>query len=60
MGSIQLGLEITRETSPLSMLIEGSGRYSTGTSMPRSSYEDIVSFDKASAREFFALGTCLT
>ena len=60
MGSIQLGSDITGETSPLSMLTKGSGRCSTGISLPRSSYEVVASFAKASAREFFALGTCLT
>ena len=60
MGSIQLGSDITEETSPLSMLTEGSGRCSTGISMPRSSCEAVASFAKASAQEFSALGTCLT
>ena len=60
MGSIQLGSDITLETSPLSMLTEGSRRYSTGISLPRSSYEAMASLAKASAREFSVLGTCLT
>ena len=60
MGSIQLGSNMIGETSPLSMLTEGSRRCSIGISRPRFSYEAIASFSKASAREFFALGTCLT
>ena len=60
MGSIQLGLDITGETSPLSMLTEGSGRYSIVISPPRSSYEAVASLAKASAREFSILGICLT
>ena len=56
MGSIQLGSDITGETSPLSMFTEGSGRCSTGISLPRSSCEAVASFSKASAREFSALG----
>ena len=60
MGSIQLGSDITRETPPLSMLTEGSRRWSTGISLPRSSCEAVANFAKASAREFIALGTCLT
>ena len=60
MGSIQLSSDIIGETSPLSMLIEGSGRCSTGISLPKSSCEAVASFAKASAWEFFALGTCLT
>ena len=39
MGSIQLGSDITRETSPLSTLTEGSGRCSIGVSLPKSSCE---------------------
>ena len=49
MGCIQLGSDITWETSPLSMFIEGSGRCSTGISLPRSSYEAVANFAKASA-----------
>ena len=60
MGSIQLGKDITRETSSLSMFTEGSGRCLTGISLPRSSYEAVASFAKASDREFSTLGTCLT
>ena len=60
MGSIQLSSDITRETSPLSMLTKGSRRFSTGISLPRSSCEAVSSFAKASAQEFSALGTCLT
>ena len=60
MGSIQLSSDITGATSPLSMLIEGSGRCSIGIRLPRSSCEAVASFSKASAQEFSALGTCLT
>ena len=60
MGSIQLGSNITGETSPLSTLTEGSGRCSIGVSLPKSSCEAVSSFSKASAREFSDLGTCLT
>ena len=60
MGSIQLGSDITGETSLLSMLIEGSGRCSIGISLPRSSCEVVANFAKESAREFSTLGTCLT
>ena len=60
MGSIQLGSDITGETSPLSTLTEGSSRCSIGVSLPRSSCEDVASFAKALAREFSDLGTCLT
>ena len=60
MGSIQLGSDIIRETSPLSMFTEGSGRCSTGISLPRSSCEAVASFTKALAQEFSSLGTCLT
>ena len=60
MGSIQLGSDITGKTSPLSTLIEGSGRCSIGVSLPRSSCEAVATFSKASAQEFSDLGTCLT
>ena len=60
MGSIQLDSDITGETSPLSMLIVGFGRCSTGIGLSRSSCEAVASFAKASAQEFSALGTCLT
>ena len=60
MGSIQLSSNITRETSSLSTLTEGSRRCSIGISLPRSSCEAVTSFAKASAREFSDLGTCLT
>ena len=60
MESIQLGSDITGETSPLSTLTEGFGRCSIGISLPRSSCEAVASFAKESAWEFFALGTCLT
>ena len=55
MGSIQLGSDITGETSPLSTLTEGSGRCSIGVSLPRSSCEAVASFANASAREFSIL-----
>ena len=60
MGSIQLGSDITGETSSLSMLTKGSGRCSTGISLPKSTCEVVTSFAKASAWEFSAVGTCLT
>ena len=40
--------------------IEGSARYSTCVELLRSSCEAVASFAKASAREFSALGICLT
>ena len=58
MGSIQLGSDITGNTSLLSRLTEGSRRCLTGISLPRSSCEGVASFAKASAQEFFVLGTC--
>ena len=60
MGSIQLSSDITGETSSLLKLTKGSGRCSIGISLPRSSCEVIASFAKASAREFYALGTYFT
>ena len=60
MGSILLGLDITGETYPLSMLTEGSGRCSIGVSLPMSSCEAVTSFAKASAQEFSDLGTFFT
>ena len=60
MGSIQLSSDITGETSLLSTLNEGFGRCLIGISLPRSSCEAVASFAKALAREFSALGTCLT
>ena len=60
MGSIQLGSDITGEVSSSLTLTEGSGRCSTGASLPRSSCEAVASLARASAREFSALGTCLT
>ena len=59
-GGIQLDLDIIGETSPLSMLTEGSGRCSIGISLPRSSCEAVASFAKALAWEFSTLSTCLT
>ena len=60
MGSIQLGSDSTGATSTSQRSIEGSARYSTGVDLQRSSYGAVASFAKASAREFSALGTCLT
>ena len=60
MGSIQLGSDMTRETSSLLRSMEGSERCSTITSLLKSSLEVVASFAKASAREFSALGMCLT
>ena len=60
MGSIQLGSDITGDTSSLSTFTEGFGRCSISTSLSRSSRDVVVSFARASAREFSALGTCLT
>ena len=60
MGSIQLGSDVTGETSTSVRSIEGFARYSTGVSLLRSSYEAVTNFAKASAREFSALGMCLT
>ena len=60
MGSIQLSSDMTEETSSLLRSTEGSERYSTSVSLLRSSWEDVASFAKASAREFSALGMCLT
>ena len=60
MGSIQLGSDITGETSPLSMLTKGSERCSIGIIVPRSSREAVASFAKASAQEFSVQGTSLT
>ena len=60
MGSIQLGYDVTGETSTSVRSIEGSARYSTGVSLLRSSCEAVANFAKASAREFSALGMCLT
>ena len=60
MGSIQLGSEVTGETSTSVRSIEGSSRYSTGVSLLRSSCEAVANFAKASALEFSALGMCLT
>ena len=60
MGSIQLGSDMTRETSSLLRSTKGSERCSTGVGLLRSSWETIASFAKASAHEFSALGMCLT
>ena len=40
--------------------MEGSARCSIGVSLLRSSWEAVASFARVSAREFFALGMCLT
>ena len=60
MGSIKFGSDPIWATSKSQRSIEGSVRYSTGVELLRSSCEAVASFAKASAREFFALGTCLT
>ena len=60
MGSIQLVLDMTRETSSLLTSTKGSERCSTGVSLLRSSWEAVASFATASAHEFFSLGMCLT
>ena len=60
MGSIQLGSDMTGETSMSVRSMEGSARCSTCVSLLRSSCEDVANFAKASAREFSALGMCLT
>ena len=60
MGSIQLGSDIIGETSSLLTLTEGYGRCSIGVSLPKSSYEAVANFAKASTQEFSDLGTCLT
>ena len=59
MGSIQLGSDMTGETSSLLRSMEGSERCSTGVSLLRSSWEAVASFAKAYAHEFSALGMCL-
>ena len=60
MGSIQLGSDMTGETSSLLRSTDGSERCLTGVSLLRSSWEAVASFAKASTREFSALGICLT
>ena len=60
MGSIQLGSDMTGATSSSLRSIEGSARCSIGVSLLRSSCEAVASFARASAREFSALGMCLT
>ena len=59
MGSIQLGSDVTGETSTPLRSMEGSVRCSTGVSLLRSSCEVVASFARVSAREFSALGMCL-
>ena len=59
MRSIQLGSDMTGEISSLLRSMEGFERCSTGVSLSRSSWEDVASFARASAREFSALGMCL-
>ena len=56
----QLDSDITGDTSSSSTFTEGFGRFSIGTSLSRSSHDVVASFARASAREFSALGTCLT
>ena len=60
MGSIQLGSDMIGETSTSLRSMEGSTRCSTGISLLRSSWEAVASFAKVFAREFSALGICLT
>ena len=60
MGSIQLGSNMTGETSSLLRSTKGSERCSTDISLLRSSLEVVASFAKASAHEFSTLGMCLT
>ena len=60
MGFIQLGLDMTGETSSLLRSMEGSESCLMDVSLLRSSWEPVVSFAKESAREFSALGMCLT
>ena len=59
MGSIQLGSDMTGETSSLLRSTEGSERCSTGVCLLRSSWEAVASFAKASAHEFSTLDMCL-
>ena len=56
MGSIQLGFDVTGDTSTSLRSMEGSTRCSIGVSLLRSSWEARASFAKVSAREFSALG----
>ena len=60
MGSIQLGPDMTGETSSLLRSTKGSEMCSKDISLLRSSLEVVASFAKASAREFSTLGMCLT
>ena len=60
MGSIQLGSDVTGETSTSVRSMEGSARCSTGVSLLRFSSEAVASFAKVSAQEFSARGMCLT
>ena len=60
MGPIQLGSDLTGETSTSVRSMEGSARCSTDVSLLRSSWEAVASISKVSAREFSALGMCLT
>ena len=60
MGSIQLGSDVTGETSTSVRSMEGSVRCLTGVSLLRSSCELVASFTKVSALEFSSLGMCLT
>ena len=56
----QIGSDIVGDTSLLSTFTEDFGRCSTGTILSRSFRDAVASFARASAREFSALGTCLT
>ena len=60
MGSIKLGVVITRRTSSLLMFTKGSMRCSTGTHLSKSSYGAVASLARASTREFSVLGMGLT
>ena len=60
MGSIQLGSEVTGETSTSVRSMEGSARCLISVSLLRYSWEVVASFAKVSSREFSALGMCLT
>ena len=50
MGSIQLGSDVTGETSMSVRSMEGSARCSTSVSLLWSSWEAVASFVKVSAR----------
>ena len=60
MGSIQLGSDVTGDTSTSVRSMEGSARCSIGVHLPKSSWEAVACFAKASARQFSVLGMCMT